>query len=63
MAHVVINRFKDKDGHVYEVGKPYPAKGKATQKRLDELSRVNQKYKVSFIKEVEDKKQEPSPKK
>lgn len=63
MSYVVINRFKDKDGHVYEEGKPYPVKGKATKKRLDELSSVHKKYKVAFIKEVEDKKQEPSLKK
>lgn len=63
MSYVVINRFKDTDGHIYEKDSKYPNKGKATKKRLDELSSVHKKYKVAFIKEVEDKKQEPSPKK
>lgn len=52
MSYVVINKFKDKDGHVYEVNKPYPHKGKVTKARLEELSKVNKKYKVAFIKEV-----------
>lgn len=59
MGHVVINKFKDRDKQIYEVGKPYPAKGKATQKRLDELSAVHKRYKVAFI---EDDKVEPDSK-
>ncbi|CEG28084.1 termination factor Rho [Bacillus sp. B-jedd] len=53
MAYKVINEFKDTDGHVYKVGKPYPKSGKGTKKRLEELSQVHSKYKVAFIEKVE----------
>lgn len=53
MEYKVVNKFKDTDGHVYEVGKPYPKSGKATKKRLEELSKVHSKYNVAFIEEVE----------
>jgi len=58
MSYKVINRFKDQDGHVYEVGKPYPKSGEATKKRLAELSEVHKKYKVAFIEEVKAPKKE-----
>lgn len=65
MSHKVINRFKDTDGHVYEVGDPYP-KGKATKKRIEQLSTVHPKYKKVYIEAVEEpvKQEEPeAPKK
>lgn len=67
MSFVVINKFKDTDGHIYDVNNPYPVKGKATKKRLEELLKVHSKYKVAFIREVEeqedDTKKEESPSK
>ncbi len=57
MSNKVINKFKDADGHVYEVGKPYPKSGKGAKKRLDELSKVHPKYNVAFIEEVEEDKE------
>ena len=56
MAHKVINRFRDVDGHVYEVGDEYPNKdSKPTKKRIEELSADHPKYRRSFIEEVKEK--------
>lgn len=56
MAYKVINKFKDTDGHIYEIGKPYPHKGKPTKKRLSELTEKHPRYGVSFIEKIaEDK--------
>lgn len=53
----VINRFKDLDGQVYEVGEEFPkGDSKATKKRIEELSADHPKYRRSFIEEVKDKK-------
>lgn len=53
----VIERFKDKDGKVYEVGQVYEGK------RENVLSNKRNKYKRPFIEEVkEEKKKEPSTK-
>jgi hypothetical protein len=58
MSYIVISKFKDTDNTVYEVNKPYPAKGKKpTKKRIEELSKIHPKYKRAFIKEVEGKKE------
>ena len=56
MTYKVINKFKDTDGHVYEVNKPYPKSGKATKKRLFELLGIHPKYNVAFIEEVKEEK-------
>lgn len=51
----VINRFRDTDGHIYEVGDSYPAEGKkATKKRIETLSTTKNKYKKIYIKKVDD---------
>ena len=50
-----VQRFKEEehDGHIYEVGDPYPVKGKkATKARLEELSTTKNKYQQIFIEEV-----------
>lgn len=55
----VINRFEEKnhDGHVYEVGKPYPADGKKLVKaRAEFLTKVHEEYGVAFLKAVEEPK-------
>lgn len=53
----VINRFKDKDGHVYEVGDSYPAEGKRLVKtRAEFLTKVHPEYGVAFLEEIEEKK-------
>ncbi|QGG51604.1 hypothetical protein [Lysinibacillus pakistanensis] len=57
--YVVINRFQEKhhDGHVYEVGKPYPADGKKLVKsRAEFLTKVHEEYDVAFLKAVEEPK-------
>lgn len=56
MAHKVINRFRDTDGQIYEVGEEYPkGDAKATKKRIDELLDDHPKYRRSFIEEVREK--------
>lgn len=54
----VIRRFKDKDGHVYEVNDLYPCEGvKApTKKRITELSEGKNKYGKVYIEEVTEEK-------
>ncbi len=55
----VINRFQEKyhDGHIYEVGKPYPADGKKVNKaRAEALTEVHEEYGVAFLKAVEEPK-------
>ena len=68
MAYKVINKFIDteNDNTLYNVGDEYP-KGdhKPTKKRIEELSKVHPKYKVSFIEEndsTKDKKKTQSAK-
>ena len=57
MAHKVINKFRDEDGTIYEVGEDYPTgDAKATKKRIEELSADHPKYRRSFIEEVKEKK-------
>ncbi|WP_150284157.1 hypothetical protein [Rummeliibacillus sp. TYF-LIM-RU47] len=52
----VINKFMDKDGHVYEVGKPYPAEGKKlTKTRAEFLTKVHPEYDVAFLEFIEEK--------
>lgn len=54
-----INRFKEEihDNHIYEVNDPYPAEGKKLVKaRAEFLSKVHPKYKVAFLKAVEEPK-------
>lgn len=59
----VINRFMDKDGHVYEVGEGYPAEGKRlTKTRAEYLTKVHPEYNVAFLKVVEDEKDVKTPK-
>ena len=55
MAFKVLNKFKDKDGHLYQAGDVYPAEGKKApaKKRVEELSQKHPKYKKVFITEVE----------
>lgn len=56
MAYKVINRFKDADGQVYEVGEEFPKRdSKATKKRIEELTADHPKYRRSFIEEVKEK--------
>lgn len=50
--HVVVRRFKDQDGHIYEVGDTYPRQGRATKKRIDELANGKNKYNKVYIKEI-----------
>ena len=54
--YVVVKDFTDpQDGnHIYREGKPYPRKGNATKKRIEELSTKKNKRKEIFIKEVEE---------
>ncbi|ALY08066.1 hypothetical protein BhaS171_00010 [Bacillus phage vB_BhaS-171] len=53
----VINRFRDIDGHVYEVGDEFPkGSSKPTKKRIEELSADHPKYRRSFIEEVKESK-------
>lgn len=60
MNYVVVNRFRDTDGTEYEENDKYPKKGKATKKRIAELSKKHPKYNCIFIKEVkEETKEEP----
>lgn len=57
----VINRFKDKqhNGHIYDVGEIYPAKDKKLmKKRAESLTKIHPKYKVAFLEEIEEKKQD-----
>lgn len=59
----VINRFEEKnhDGHVYEVGDPYPANGKKLVKtRAEFLMKVHAKYKVAFLEAIEEPKKAPT---
>lgn len=54
MTYKVVRKFKDKDNHVYEVGDPYPRKGKrATKARLETLSTKKNKYKKIYIIKIE----------
>lgn len=55
MAHKVIRQFKEKhhNGHLYNIGDEYPAKGqKSTKSRIDELSTQENKYKQIFIEGI-----------
>lgn len=56
MAFKVLNKFKDKDGHLYQAGDVYPAEGKKApaKKRVEELSQKHPKYKKVFIQEVKE---------
>lgn len=58
MAYKVINEFIDKhDKTLYKVGEVFPkGNAKPTKKRIEELSKKHQKYKVSFIEEVQEEK-------
>jgi hypothetical protein len=57
LAHKVINKFRDLDGKIYEVGEDYPkGDAKPTKKRIEELSEEHPKYRRSFIEEVKEKK-------
>ena len=60
----VINRFQEKnhDGHVYEEGDVYPAKGKKLVKsRAEFLTKIHAEYGVAFLEEIDEKqKEEPS---
>lgn len=59
----VINRFKDKDGHIYEVGDTYPAKGKKlVNTRAEFLTKVHPIYGVVFLEEIKDENSEKTPK-
>lgn len=40
--------------HVYREGDKYPRKGKATKKRIEELSSTKNKRKEAVIKEVDE---------
>ena len=56
----VINRFQEKnhDGHVYEEGDVYPAKGKKLVKsRAEFLTKIHAEYGVAFLEEIEEKKE------
>ena len=56
----VINRFKEKnhDGHVYEEGDVYPAKGKKLVKaRAEFLTKIHAEYGVAFLEEIVEKKE------
>lgn len=51
----VVRRFKDKDGHIYDVGDVYPYEGvKVTKKRIAELAEGKNKYGKVYIEEVEE---------
>jgi len=50
----VINKFKEKEGSLYNVGDKYPQKGKATKERIKKLSTKENEYKRVFIKKVEE---------
>lgn len=54
--YTVIKAFTDlqDDNHVYNVGDTFPHKGKATKKRLDELSGDNNKVGRPLIEEVKE---------
>lgn len=55
MEYKVINRFKDDDGHIYEVGDVYPKEGKKiTKKRIETLSTTKNKYKKVYIEKIDD---------
>ena len=54
----VIKKFKDRTGHIYEIGDKYPIKGKVAKDRISELIGVDNKYQTPFIKEVKTEKQE-----
>jgi hypothetical protein len=57
LAHKVINKFRDLDGTIYEVGDDYPkGNSKPTKKRIEELAEEHPKYRRSFIEEVKEKK-------
>lgn len=53
--YTVLKDFKDLQdkNHVYRVGDEYPHKGKATKKRIEELSTKKNKRKEIFIQEVD----------
>lgn len=55
--YVVVTDFKDLEdkNHVYRAKDEYPREGKATKKRIDELSTKNNNRKTVFIKEVDEK--------
>lgn len=51
----VINKFKDKDGHVYEIGDTYPADGKKfNETRAEFLTTIHPTYKMAFLEKIED---------
>lgn len=55
MTHKVINTFKEKhdNDRVYESGKLYPQGDyKPSKKRLEELSKRNTKYGMTFLEEL-----------
>lgn len=53
--YVVIKDFTDfqDDNHVYRTGDKYPRKGKATKKRVEELTTDKNKRKEVLIEAVE----------
>jgi hypothetical protein len=63
LAHKVINKFRDDDGTIYEVGDEYPkGDSKPTKKRIEELSQDHPKYRRFFIEEVKEKSNKKSKK-
>lgn len=52
----VIRKFKDKDGHIYDVGDDYPTVDakKPTNARIKTLSSANNKYGQIYIEKVEE---------
>lgn len=55
----VVNKFKDKDGTVYEIGDEY--KGDADEERLHLLSTKENKYKTVFLVEEDNEPENNSP--
>lgn len=51
----VIRNFKDKDGHFYKEGDPYPAEGakKQTAARIKTLSSIGNSYNQIFIQKTQ----------
>ncbi|MGE7545062.1 hypothetical protein [Sporosarcina newyorkensis] len=54
--YTVLKDFTDlqDSNHIYRAGDEYPRKGKATKKRVEELSTKNNKRKEIFIQEVDE---------
>lgn len=57
MSYTVINDFVDLEDNKtrYKAGDEYPKdEHKPTKKRIKELTSIHPKYKVAFIKEIEE---------